>query len=89
VSAASQFWPDGTSDADTTKLLVKATASGFKFNGKTTNAFRGAFIGDKQVIGKNGFVTVRRGIVNSFSPQREKVSTKPDQLHSLPLLEPI
>ena len=60
----SQFWPEGASDADTTNLLVKATARGFKFNGKTTNAFRNAVIGLVRCFQYNG--PIRSGRIVDF-----------------------
>ena len=64
-----QFWPDGQSDADTTKVIVTVHGDSFKFssNGstgfKTTHAFDDARIkgksGTKTVIGQHGQVTIR------------------------------
>jgi endonuclease YncB( thermonuclease family) len=54
-----QFWPDGKSDADTTKVILKVGPGAFTFNGKQTKAFAAAFIATKPVITKKGTVTIR------------------------------
>jgi len=62
-----QFWPDGESDADTTKIKVAVGPNSFRFaaDGKTfkpTKAFQGAHVVGKStdtVIDKNGRITVR------------------------------
>jgi endonuclease YncB( thermonuclease family) len=63
-----QFWPDGQSDADTTKVLVEVDQNAFSFKEnqtspfKTTNAFKDAtVIGRvrKKVIDKKNRITVR------------------------------
>jgi len=64
-----QFWPDGQSDADTTKVIVTVQGDSFKFSHdgatdfETTHAFDGARVkgksGTKTVIGQHGQVTIR------------------------------
>jgi endonuclease YncB( thermonuclease family) len=63
-----QFWPAGTSDADTTKIKVKTTGTSFKFRPhigapfKVTNAFSKATVHGKTTkpaIDSKGFITVR------------------------------
>lgn len=62
-----QFWPDGESDADTTKIKVKVGANSFSFAAdgktfKTTKAYFGAVVrgtSSDPVIDKQGRITVR------------------------------
>ena len=64
-----QFWPPGTSDADTTKILITVGPSGFQFRSspgrrfKPTSVFDGAVVtgeqGTKPVVDKKGRITVR------------------------------
>lgn len=62
-----QFWPDGDSDADTSKVKVTVGSDSFAFaaDGKTfkkTKAFVGAFVrgaSSKEVIDKQSRITVR------------------------------
>jgi len=63
-----QFWPEGSSDADTAKIIVNITPTGFKFrphpgaNFRTTNAFRDAIVIGrvrKRAIDNKGRITVR------------------------------
>src|SRR5687767_3434221 len=63
-----QFWPHGTSDADTTKILVSLTGNGFRFRPQpgapfaVTHVFDGAKVRGKttkQVLDAKGRVTVR------------------------------
>ncbi len=62
-----QFWPDGDSDADTSKVKVTVGSNSFAFaaDGKTfrkTNAYFGAFArgaSRKEVIDSQGRITVR------------------------------
>jgi endonuclease YncB( thermonuclease family) len=62
-----QFWPDGDSDADTSKIKVTVGADSFAFAAdgkafKKTNAYFGAFArgaSNKEVIDKQGRITVR------------------------------
>jgi len=62
-----QFWPDGESDADTSKIKVKVGGNSFAFaadgkNFKITKAYFGAFCvgaSHKEVIDKQGRITVR------------------------------
>jgi endonuclease YncB( thermonuclease family) len=62
-----QFWPDGESDADTTKIKVTVGDNSFAFapdgkTFKTTKAYFGAFsrgAARKEVIDKHGRITVR------------------------------
>src|SRR5262249_59533433 len=56
-----QFWPDGMSDADTTKILARVSGASFSFQKapgaptKTTNVFAGAFMkGPDSVDPKTG-----------------------------------
>lgn len=63
-----QFWPTGTSDADTTKILVKVERDSFRFRKpgserfRRTDAFHGAVVigraGRRQVV-RDGQLTVR------------------------------
>jgi len=60
--SAAQFWPNGTSDADTAHVVVSA----FRFNGRVTHAFDDATVkrsatanGGKPVQNKKHEVTVR------------------------------
>jgi endonuclease YncB( thermonuclease family) len=64
----SQFWPEGTADADTTKILVAVGANAFRFRPTPADAFRvtHAFentevvgTGRKAPISDKGIVTVR------------------------------
>jgi len=64
-----QFWPPGTSDADTTKVLITLGSNGFQFRSslgqrfKPTSVFDGAVVtgkqGTKPVVDKKGRITVR------------------------------
>src|SRR5262245_38700889 len=73
-----QFWPNGQSDADTTKVIVHVQGDSFKFsaNGasdfETTHAFEGAKVkgksGTKTVIGKQGQVTIRLQGIDAPEP---------------------
>jgi endonuclease YncB( thermonuclease family) len=62
----SQFWPEGVSDADTTKVIVRVDAGAFRFNGKTTRVFDGATVkravgakSGKPAISKKSEITIR------------------------------
>ncbi len=67
-----QFWPKGSADADTTKVLVKVGAGAFKFRSspgtafKKTNAFRNATVigrvRKKAIDGKNRITIRLQGI---------------------------
>ena len=53
-----QFWPDGTSDGDTARVVVRRIT----FNGKVTSALNGAQVRGrtrKVVIDEDGAITVR------------------------------
>jgi len=64
-----QFWPKGSSDADTTKIVVATEPGAFRFlpnpigNWQSTDAFQGAKVkgqhGTKDAIDKSGRITVR------------------------------
>jgi len=63
-----QFWPLGSSDADTTKIKIKTTGTSFRFRAnagarfKVTTAFKKATVRGrttKQAIDDKGFITVR------------------------------
>lgn len=54
-----QFWPLGTSDADTVKLTLKLGADAIRFEGKRTKVFAQATIAGKPVVGAKGQLTVR------------------------------
>jgi endonuclease YncB( thermonuclease family) len=63
-----QFWPDGESDADTTKVLVDVTSGRFEYQDATgqafkpTHAFDGAVVHgrtQKDVVDNKGRVTIR------------------------------
>lgn len=63
-----QFWPVGTSDADTAKIRVKTNADSFRFRPhagarfRPTNAFKLAMVHGrttKRAIDANGMITVR------------------------------
>src|SRR6266478_1282216 len=63
-----QFWPNGTSDADTAKLLVSVTDGAFRFRPHpgapfaTTHVFDGATVKGKTtkpVVDAKGRVTIR------------------------------
>jgi endonuclease YncB( thermonuclease family) len=58
----SQFWPDGNSDADTTKLKVTVSPNSFKFNGKVTGKYFGSSVdgkASKKVISGKNEITIR------------------------------
>lgn len=63
--AVAQFWPDGESDADTTKVVVKSfkyAESGDEADAKKTRVFEGARVRGrttKDAIDKNGQITIR------------------------------
>ena len=54
-----QFWPHGTSDADTLRVVVAESRGGFVYDRRPTRAFAGARIGSKAVVDARGAVTVR------------------------------
>ena len=54
-----QFWPDGTSDADTLQVAVAESLGGFVYDGRPTRAFAHARIGNKAVVNARALVTVR------------------------------
>src|SRR5262249_50886660 len=69
-----QFWPDGMSDADTTKILVRVSGASFSFQKapgaptKTTNVFAGAFMkGSDSVDPKTGKKRKPKFVINSKS----------------------
>lgn len=70
-----QFWPDGVSDADTAKILVRVSgASSFSFQkapgapAKPTNAFAGAFMkGSDGIDPKTGKKRKPKFVINSKS----------------------
>ncbi len=82
-----QFWPDGKSDADTTKVVLKVGPGAFKFNGKSTKAFAGAFISGDPVITKKGTVTIRLQGIDApelhyrptYRDSNKKTYTKPER----------
>jgi endonuclease YncB( thermonuclease family) len=57
--SARQFWPNGTSDADTSKVVLDVGDGGFRFNGKQTKVFDGARVAGKAVVNAKGQVTIR------------------------------
>lgn len=64
-----QFWPSGTSDADTVKVKVNATAGTFAYRSDSSSSFKKTRVFDKSVvfspqgrkppIDKKGYITVR------------------------------
>ena len=63
-----QFWPTGSSDADTTKILVSTQPGAFRFRPRpgaqfqTTNVFDGATVRgrvNKPAIDNQGRITIR------------------------------
>ena len=45
-----QFWPSGTSDADTLRVLVAESRGRFVYESRPTRAFVGGRIGSKAVV---------------------------------------
>jgi endonuclease YncB( thermonuclease family) len=84
-----QFWPLGSSDADTTKIKVDVGPTSFRFREdaaspfKVTKVFNNAYVvgqGRKKAIDANGRITVRlQGIDAPELHYRPKAELKPSQ----------
>lgn len=57
-----QFWPEGNSDADTTKMIVTVDPTSFKHNGKATSIYFNALAkekNDKKKVVTRNRITIR------------------------------
>src|SRR5262245_18496164 len=90
----SQFWPDGQSDADTTKVLVDVDQNAFSYKEnasspfKTTHAFEEAtVIGRvrKKVIDKKNRITVRLQGIDAPELHYTATPLKTSQTKKLPV----